>query len=975
MRSKPCSRVAASLLIAVFSLSGIFADTPPLAKAPFNTSQAQELQQLWAKHLGKEVVHSNSIGMTLKLIPPGEFVMGRTEEQFDEILDIIEKDPEMKKNRGAIITWSMLMMPAHKVRITKPFYMGSTEVTVEQFRQFTEQSGYKTEAEQGLNYGRPYKGGRAMSTWKKPMAWRRNFKQQDNEPVMHLCWNDCMAFCKWLSEKEGVEYSLPSEAEWEYACRAGTTTPWSFGDYADFDQEGNKHAIWSENEQKFEVPQAVAQRQANPFGLYDMHGNMWEYVADWWHRLSYKEAPLNDPVGPDKQSEKGDQRRIIRGSSFDWGRWGGDSAYRMRIVQRSNQHPHMSFRVVMRENGMAAVPPAIDADELRRREKRDPGTNSKEVLSALHASESGALPGQDHPKHLTVDLNDEATMDFVLVPPGSFLMGSAKGPKDERPIHRVVISKPFYMAKYEITQSQWEAVMGPDKRLEQLRSGDNEMTGPGKAMNALSWMACRDFIKKIRAKVPQYSFDLPTEAQWEYACRAGSDSEYSFGDDPFMLGEYAWFEGNMNWFGKPGFQGKAFYHDVGVKKPNGFGLHDMHGGVWEWCKDWYDADYYLNSPLVDPTGPDSGRFRVLRSGSWFRYPKYARSAYRRFFHPEGDGGGLPGAILDFGGRLVINLGDKRPSQNQSAGKTPDSHTTIDYTKLARNLVRYQNNPVIKVGEKGAWDDQTLGCLTVLDDGDRFYYYSDGTQFGKPKKIGMATSKDGIHWTKYENNPLFPGSMPYAIKVGDTFRMYHPGKDEKGKHGLLMKTSQDGFHWSKQRLVMAGGVLDPCVIQVGENRFHLYYCAGGKKTINGKDVWEFKNYVATSADGINWKKIQKPVLPLGSKNAWDNQSHAGPCVLKLEDVFHMWYLGSGSYKGGKNAWRIGHATSPDGITWTKSGKEPVLDTGKAGDWDSGTFLSFDIIFREGKFLFWYAAAPGSHGDETKMKIQIGHGTSK
>ncbi|MFQ6042599.1 MAG: formylglycine-generating enzyme family protein, partial [Candidatus Poribacteria bacterium] len=99
----------------------------------------------------------------------------------------------------------------------------------------------------------------------------------------------------------------------------------------------------------------------------------------------------------------------------------------------------------------------------------------------------------------------------------------------------------------------------------------------------------------------------------------------------------------------------TFYHDVGVKKPNAFGLYDMHGSVWEWCADWYDPDYYLPSPLVDPKGPERGRFKVLRGGSWFRYAKYARSAYRRFFFPECDSDGVTAWILDFGCRPVINL--------------------------------------------------------------------------------------------------------------------------------------------------------------------------------------------------------------------------------------------------------------------------------------------------------------------------------
>ena len=181
------------------------------------------------------------------------------------------------------------------------------------------------------------------------------------------------------------------------------------------------------------------------------------------------------------------------------------------------------------------------------------------------------------------------------------------------------------------------------------------MTGPAKAMNMLSWHDCQDYIQKLTQKAEGHRFSLPTEAQWEYACRAGSTTEYHFGDDAGQLGEYAYYQGNMNWPGQPGFGGKAFYHDVGRKRPNAWGLYDMHGGVWEWCADRYDASYYLHAPLADPAGPATGRFRVLRGGSWFRYAKYARSAYRKFFHPEGDGDAVTAYINDFGCRLVINL--------------------------------------------------------------------------------------------------------------------------------------------------------------------------------------------------------------------------------------------------------------------------------------------------------------------------------
>lgn len=933
-------------------------ELPPLAKAPLTTEQTHDIQRHWAKHLGKDVVHTNSIGMKLMLLPPGEFNMGRTEEQLETLLTMIKSDPKLKRSYGGNVVWSMLMMPAHRVRLTKPFYMGATEVTVGQFRQFADATGYKTEAEQGLDAGEPIKSGRPISTWRKPMAWRKDYKQKDDEPVLHLCYNDCVEFCKWLSKKEGREYCLPTEAEWEYACRAGTTTPWHFGDFKDVPRVAHEYAYWSEGPQgKHETPRSVAQGKPNAFGLYDMHGNVWEYVADWWHRMYYKEAPLNDPTGPETQDELNRLRRIIRGSSFDWDSWGGDAAYRMRIGQRSTQHPHMGFRVALRIPGVKGAPPAVDPKDAERKKRRDPGANAKEVLQALQA----AATERKHPKELTIDLGGGVKMEFVLIPAGSFLMGSERGFKDEQPVHRVVLSKPFYMARHELTQSQWEILMGKHPWLEELRKGkDHDGIGPNKAMDTLSWTACQDYIAKLKARVPGYAFALPTEAQWEYACRAGSTTEYHFGDDPAVLGDYAWFHGNMNWVGQPGFKGKLFYHDTGVKKPNAFGLYDMHGGVWEWCADRYDADYYFTSSLVDPQGPNKGPFRVLRGGSWFRYAKYARSAYRKFFHPDGDGDATTAYINDFGCRLVINLEETKPSA-KAAEK-------VNYTNLARSLVRHPHNPVIKVGEKGAWNDQTLGCFSVLEHGDTFFFYSGGAKYGKPTNVGMATSKDGIHWTYYEKNPLFPGAMPHAIKVGNMFRMYNPVAGE-----LQLRISQDGFKWSEPKKVMES-VLDPCVIRVAEDKFHLYYCAGGRKTIDGKERWEFKNYMATSPDGIAWKKEPAPVLPLGPKGSWDSESHAGPCVLKLADGYHLWYLGSGPYKG-KTAWRIGHATSPDGLKWTRSGDEPVLDIGKPGDWDGGTFMHVAVTFRDGKFLFWYAAAPTEHGDETKMKIQIGYGTSK
>ena len=205
MRIRLLITIVVSLLLNVVKTTIFAADPPPLAKAPLNTQRAQAFRQQWAKHNGKPTIYTNSIGMKLSFIPPGEFTMGRTEEEFDKLIRRMKRDPEMKKHIDGTLVWSMLMMPAHRVRITKPFYMGSTEVTLGQFRQFAKATGYKTEAEQGLVYGRPYKGRRALSTWRKPMAWRKPpYRPKDNEPVLQLCYNDCMAFCKWLSKQQMV---------------------------------------------------------------------------------------------------------------------------------------------------------------------------------------------------------------------------------------------------------------------------------------------------------------------------------------------------------------------------------------------------------------------------------------------------------------------------------------------------------------------------------------------------------------------------------------------------------------------------------------------------------------------------------------------------------------------------------------------------------------------------------------------------
>jgi formylglycine-generating enzyme required for sulfatase activity len=206
-------------------------------------------------------------------------------------------------------------------------------------------------------------------------------------------------------------------------------------------------------------------------------------------------------------------------------------------------------------------------------------------------------------------------MKFVHIPAGEFMMGSPSDEKgrdnDEGPVHSIKISKGFWMGIYEVTQAQYQAIMG---------SNPSTYRGDNLPVVFVSWNDATEFCKRLSDK-ENVTYRLPTEAEWEYACRAGTRTRFSFGDNDSSLEEYAWYFHN----------GCFSIHPVGQKKPNAFGLYDMHGNVWEWCQDWYSSDYYTNSPNVDPQGPDRGSSRVLRGGSWFFFARYCRSANRNWF--------------------------------------------------------------------------------------------------------------------------------------------------------------------------------------------------------------------------------------------------------------------------------------------------------------------------------------------------------
>jgi sulfatase modifying factor 1 len=211
-------------------------------------------------------------------------------------------------------------------------------------------------------------------------------------------------------------------------------------------------------------------------------------------------------------------------------------------------------------------------------------------------------------------------MKFNKIPAGTFLMGSPqteKGRFGDETQHKVTISKAFYMQTTEVTQGQWKAVMGT----EPWKGEFPVKEGPSYAASYVSWNDAVAYCEKLSDKEGK-QYRLPTEAEWEYACRAGTETRWSFGDDEASLGDYAWYDKNA-WD-----IDEMYPHQVGLKKPNTFGLQDMHGNVWEWCHDYHGKDYYKESSEKDPTGPVTGSPRVFRGGAWSPYSRDTRSARR-----------------------------------------------------------------------------------------------------------------------------------------------------------------------------------------------------------------------------------------------------------------------------------------------------------------------------------------------------------
>lgn len=576
--------------------------------------------------------------LRFRWIPPGKFLMG---------------SPESEEGRTS-------REKQHLVKLSKGFWMSDTPIT--------------------------------QLAWQHVVGERPSRFSGPNRPVERVSWDDAGQALNAVNKRiSGAETRLPTEAQWEYACRAGTTTVYSFGDEAT-----SANANFSSKETT-----DVKSYPCNDWGLFDMHGNVYEWCNDWCRDYPNSSQVAVDPKGLPSGSD-----RVIRGGS-----WLGDvrgirSAYR-DWTDPENRFNSLGFRCV--SSAKAAEPaeglamPEAEPGMLPRKAggARNPFRRIREIrfgdsrfknsfqiqgdrLQITGESNSLEFIKLEKPEWATSFGRDRygvfsefqvkvsnktqtemeamwkkvANPNFRPIPdfgtitqrmrwiaPGRFTMGSPEnepGRYYNEKQQKVEISTGYWMFDTPCTQALWMAVMGKNP---------SHFLDPERPVESVNWDDALAFTKKLGDQVPNMM--LPTEAQWESACRAGTKGPIYSGELEIIsdfnapnLDPIAWYSGNSGYeFDHPNPYDisdrteKQYEFDGGgtrkvqQKKPNPFGLFDMLGNVWEWCNDWFSDDFDASEVAVDPKGPSEGSDRVIRGGSWFNDAKYVRSASRDWSAP------------------------------------------------------------------------------------------------------------------------------------------------------------------------------------------------------------------------------------------------------------------------------------------------------------------------------------------------------
>ena len=593
-------------------------------------------------------VQDTSSGIEMLLVPAGTFTMGCSASisygcQSDE-------------------------SPTHEVTLTQAFYMGRYEVTQ---AQWTAKMGSNPSYFQSASY---------------PDA--------ANRPVERVSWNMIASGSTSFMSLTGLR--LPTEAEWEYAYRAGMTT--AFHSYpaqpTGFNNDTLLENIAWYDYNSGNQTHAVGGKFANALGLHDMSSNVWEWCQDWYSSAYYASSPLTNPTGPATGIY-----RLLRGGSFNWDSnpcraserttsyTPGimDSSNGFRAVRTAAPEPQPTITSITPISGPTAggTPITITGWDLTGATSVTVGGVAATSVAVVSSTSINAVtpagtvgsksvavttPGGTAtatnaftyvvPPGYTVleqyvdaavvtnvtmrnaitasglpwRVRDNGTnIEMLLVPAGTFTMGCSAMTgsacfSNESPTHQVTLSA-FYIGRYEVTQAQWTAKMGSNPS---WFSGYSD--SPSRPVEKVTW----NMIASTGGFMSVTGLRLPTEAEWEYAYRAGTITAFhsypaqpTGFNDGTLLGNIAWYSDNNGASGSSTYGTKA----VGGKLANGLGLHDMAGNVREWCQDWYSSTYYASSPLTNPIGPTTGTYRLLRGGNWYDYSDTCRASQRIFTTP------------------------------------------------------------------------------------------------------------------------------------------------------------------------------------------------------------------------------------------------------------------------------------------------------------------------------------------------------
>jgi formylglycine-generating enzyme required for sulfatase activity len=498
------------------------------------------------------------------------------------------------------------------------------ETRVQDYAAFGESSGHDAIGGMRSNRGDGWEVG--YDSWKSP-----GFPQGPTHPVVGVSWDDAKAFCQWLSKSEQGDgwltekqwYRLARDWEWSVAVgldedRRGTPVekseknegifPWGTkwpppqgvsGNFADEAARRGRFKEWGVifgYEDGFEFTAPVGSYPANRFGLHDLAGNLCEWVEDLtgdsWIQRTVRGSSFLD-------SAENALRSAYRGFT-DPGERSDTNGFRIVCVVEPSEDEVSPWAEVVRD-GVLIAPDAGS----------EPGTQAKP-----QPGQPWRIPGL------------EIAMNWVE--PGSFTMGSPEGEagrnEDEGPQTHVALTEGFWLGACEVTQGQGVALMGANP-------STKKEAGAEAPVETLSWNDAAEFCRRLTEREQRagrlpigYVYALPTEAQWEYACRAGTTGPYAGTGD---ADEMAWTWGNSG----------DTSHPVGSKSANAWGFHDMHGNVWEFCSDWY-VDHLPGGSVRDLRGPASGRERVFRGGCYANPADTARSARRASTEPDVRNGGV-----------------------------------------------------------------------------------------------------------------------------------------------------------------------------------------------------------------------------------------------------------------------------------------------------------------------------------------------